>query len=342
MTRRLLCVLMVFAVCAVLGCGEDQQTRILKAYERDVAEALQVVVPDISVTILPYPQKRDLYLEPLPYTISFTDFLALNECGLRQLIAQRNDQLGKVMPMSRLLVYEHNLLKQATRCRAQVSVDHPLANKLDEIIDVKTQNLPIVFWNATFASNAFRNPFSLATSGSDNPFPESIARALGYFVHLHDRFGKVDQEVLLSEVEGAYEAIETKGSGGFLMLSVAQMIETLERVNQMIDTRLQRGNLILNSVEANKLRQAFDMYYIKHVQPGLSQTHNDARGWFEYMNALVEVQGEIMPDAFRDYYRVQLDMTSKTGLWQRFEGAIQSHTNVWQQVLDQTGGMPER
>jgi len=323
-----------------MGCGEDKGTRIRRAYEEDIAKALSVPVSDLIVDVLSYPQKRDLFLEPVEVSISFNEFLSLNECGLRQLIAERNDQLGKVMPMSRLLVYEHQLLKQALQCRRKLSEDHPLAQKLDEIIIAKRENLPRAFWNATFASNEFRGQFSLATSKTENPFPEVLDQALGYFVTLHAFFGHEKYDLGLGEVERAYEVIEVQDNG--LLPAVVQLTQTLERVTWMIESRLQNGDIGEKSIEASKLRQAFVNYYVKFIQPDLSRTHGDARGWFEQMNQLAHLQTDIMPDAFQTYYQQQLDMTSDAGLWQRFDGAVRSHTNVWQTVLDQTGGMPNR
>ena len=77
-------------------------------------------------------------------------------------MAERNSGLGKVMPPSQQLLYEHRLLAGARVC-----VDTLLATgeapdllaRLRDVVQIKERDMPRAYWNATFASSEFAKHF---------------------------------------------------------------------------------------------------------------------------------------------------------------------------------------
>ena len=91
----------------------------------------------------PYPQKKSIQQQPLEIRIGFLDFFDFGKCNLQVLIGERNSLLGKMMPESQQLHWEHHFLAKMKVCRDLLvnkdEVDSTFTADLDSIITVKTQ-----------------------------------------------------------------------------------------------------------------------------------------------------------------------------------------------------------
>ena len=82
------------------GCSRDGDPEaLLTDYVERVARVSGVDVPDdYRAALLPYPDRRERILPLADLRIGMLDFLALADCGLQEIVGERNSGLGKVMP----------------------------------------------------------------------------------------------------------------------------------------------------------------------------------------------------------------------------------------------------
>ena len=92
--------------------------------------------------------------------VSFFTYFDLADCDLMQEVSERNSSLGRVQAVSGKLLYEMRVFQRITACEQNLARNHLNAEKglwlkIAGIRRVKADNLPEVFWNATFASPEF-------------------------------------------------------------------------------------------------------------------------------------------------------------------------------------------
>ncbi|MDX1529503.1 MAG: DUF3080 family protein, partial [Gammaproteobacteria bacterium] len=138
------------AACAVLlsavGCDSATDPEAMLAdYVGRVENMTEVEVLDgagYRAALLAYPERRDRRLPLADVRIGMLDFLVLIQCGLQEIVGERNSALGKVMPVSQQLIYEHRLLVSARECRRELedkgSNIFELQQTLDEVVRIKT------------------------------------------------------------------------------------------------------------------------------------------------------------------------------------------------------------
>jgi hypothetical protein len=204
--------------------------------------------------------------------------------------------------------------------------------------------LPKVFWNATFGSPEFETMFSLANgplplwSGEDAS--PAVMKSLHYFVSLGGKLGRPDIVIDSSALEKNYYDLQQDRYGGRLLSSVHLLTLYLEAVADTLEHRLEEGPVCApgrSSEEGEILQTVFNKIYAPDIQLYLSRVHRKARAWWELTDRLAHSPASGMPPGFQAYYDRQIRMDRAKGPWRRFEDAIQNHTEVWQNVLDECG-----
>ncbi|HSP58941.1 MAG TPA: DUF3080 family protein, partial [Halomonas sp.] len=160
----------VLLLMVLSGCsGGDESDALLVDYQTRLAEALELEppVPQPSGNIGAFPD-RDQRLFEIPETRDgLLNVYALRECHITNLMAQRNNQLGRVAQASQRWLYELTLWRRLDACwKSEVPQTLPEANRerLARLIDTKTAQLPRASWNALFDSDEWVKNFSRASS----------------------------------------------------------------------------------------------------------------------------------------------------------------------------------
>ncbi len=301
--------------------------------------------------LLRYPDRRDRRLPLADVRIGMFEFLGLIQCGLQEIVGERNSGLGKVMPVSQQLIYEHRLLVSARQCRRQLEAKgsnlFALQQTLDEIVAIKTADLPRAYWNATFGSPEFEQMFSLAAA----PLPvdaagaqtAEIERALEHLTSLGNRLGDATLELESAPLEAHYKALTSRRMAAELLGALDLLRHHLDAAARAIETRLEKRPLCYDGRPSPKgriLSNVFRKYYVAQVQPYLASVHRQSRAWLEPVNRLAEAQRPQMTPAFADYFEAQLSLVARDALWARYERSLHRHTEAWQAVLGQCGLMP--
>ncbi len=341
--------------CATAGCGRaNDPEAMLTDYVQRVENATEIDVlgdEGYRAKLLRYPGRRDRRQPLADVRIGIVDFLALIQCGLQEIVGERNSVLGKVMPVSQQLIYEHRLLVSARQCRRQLESNttdaFELKQKLDQILEIKSADLPKAYWNATFGSPEFEHMFSLAESpvriDAASRSNAEIQLALRHLADLGTQLGDESLELESSRLEGHYKALYSRRMAGQVLGALDLLRFHLDAAARAIETRLAARPVCYKKRPTPKARildTVFRKYYVGKVQPYLTQVHRQAHDWLTTINRLAHAQsGQITP-AFSAYFEAQLSMQADGALWPRYERALARHTEAWQSVLTQCGLMP--
>ena len=340
----------VATVTLLCGCGPPQAEDVLLDYSERVHNALELDAPsDYQHSLPTYPRRRDLRLEQSDLRIGLLDFVSLDRCGLEKLVAERNSALGKVMPASQQLLYEHRLLSLARDCadtlRARADPDVDLLKTLDEVVATKEGDLPHFYWNAIFASPEMADHLSLAVSLL--PVEATISahdqlEALYYLRDVRAGLGHSSTEFTSKILEDHFFTLNNGHYGGRLLLSMDELAHHLQRVADALDERqLARPPCPqgLPTPRAEVLNTIFLKFYLGTVQPYMARVHQEGNAWIGAMDELIAKQ-DTVPAAFLPYRDRVLSPDDPNGPWQRLSSAIDDHTRAWQTLFSSCGMQP--
>lgn len=345
--KNVLIVLWCISVCA---CGyRDTAEALLVDYLKRIERATGVQSSlSFRVNLLPYPSHREQNLQVAPMRMGMVNFAKLYSCDLFRLINERNSIMGRVMPISQKLVYEIAFLQNANVCyqklAAEATTNKEFLSLFEEVIEKKRANLPVIFWQATFNSPELKKLFSLAVSPlkpDENQVFVDAQQSMAYFYGLGKQLHSASLVIDKEELEAHYFRLQRYQYGGRLLQSVAQLIEYLNRAAYSLEMLGEESTLCFQNRPTEKahiLNTVFKKYYAQRVGAYISQIHRQSRAWLADIDALVQAQTVNIPIAFINY-RAQM-LTPNKGIWQRFDMAIQRHTQAWQSVLSQCGLIP--
>ena len=102
-----LLLLAIIGLFSVIGCKKNTTDTLLNTYQQRLTNILDVEADTIPPLDIPsYPRTHVLKQPIADITIGLLNAYELRQCGLFQLIAERNSILGKVQDKTRRLDYE--------------------------------------------------------------------------------------------------------------------------------------------------------------------------------------------------------------------------------------------
>lgn len=319
---------------------------LMEEYVKRLARVLNLDTQLSDIEASPrLPRMRDRRLEIEAVDLGMLDFLAFYGCDLQHVIGERTAILGRVMQPLNLLQYELQFLAAAQDCLPEITNEQRRARLL-AVMQHKQENLPKVIWNATWTVPEIEN--LLSPSRGRYPVDAGMA-GVGLLVDqlqdIHRRFelllaGEHPQD--LAPVAAAYQQWQYRSDGGQLLNSARLLTTRLDDASELLKQRLTDAPLCYQGTPNQRARQMHGMFlsvYIGEVQPYISSVHRAAEQLFSALAQLAEQQAAIMPDSMHDYYQQTL-LRSEQNLWGELDNAVQQHTELWQQLLDQCGMRP--
>ena len=337
------------------GCTDTSSPSVMFERALDRIANVTGVEPgpqSFSYAVPPYPRPRDLRLEPVDLRVGFAGLVQLGECRLLGEVTARNSSLGKFQADSSRLLYELRFYRGLTLClgeqMAKSAPDAGFLRQLREIEAGKRRNLPIAFWNATFASPEFRSLLNTATeslSRDAESSPTEIAEALDAFIRIGQELTSGSLEADASRVEARYQTLGSNRVVGPLLQAMAASLGYLERSSGLLETVARQNRLCpagRKTPRGKYLHNVFRKFYVGEIQPYLSQVHGTARPIMERLDQLARLQSIEVPPAFREFHAATFATDSPGALWPAFQAGIARHTRAWQSVLGQCQLMPGR
>ena len=294
------------------GCGGDAADQRFDEYQLRMSRVLEVEPPLPQELAVPsYPQARALQRPVARASIGMLDLLALGDCELHTLVAERNSSLGKLAGASTRLIYELDFLRLAPKCiEVLANEEAELREQLRAVVNAKREQLPRTIWEAFLGSAEYRSFWRRPIALADYPQAQAYAAddALVVLFDAAKRWLGGDYNAASSEIEAQLQAL-LSGDGGYLLLSLTKQAQGLEVVNTMIAERLSGQALCVGqqSLKATALNNVVGRFFIDDIQAWSADVQSRLYTLLPRVQALelLLAAGEV--EAFRDW-RQQRDL----------------------------------
>ena len=334
----------------VTGCiNTDPAQSLVTTYAERTSRAIDV---DFDLTLAKaselypiLPDRRERTKPLTPITEGLIDVLDLKQCGLIDLIAQRNTSLGKLAAGSQRLIYELEFIPKVRNCQELLTDNDEQSEVLErvkEINQIKSKNWPNQVWNSLYNSPEMEKHFSLGSSPivpeADYSTPE-LMLTMQRFTEIAKTHTSEDWQTpsFAKDLESDYETLYRSNFGSEWLASMALLTQVLEQTTGAIKQRLEGRPICFNQRQNQKseiLWNVFMKYYVNSLQPYIAQIERTGRQWSE-THQKIKSSLNLPQNKWLDSY------THPDGVvWARYITARQNHTKAWQDILDQCGLRP--
>ena len=347
---------LLICVLCLSACNRSPASAMLEDYADSMSTVLETPIKlDLDSALLDFPALPERRARMLPTTDireGMLDVWDFQQCGMMNLIAERNSTLGKVMLPSRKMVYELHFMAALQQCRDKmVEVEKPtqreqqFMQRLNAIYRIKQQNLPAEIWNGIYTSEEISQHFALGgmplspeAEGYDNE-QQAMERLLTLA-----KLAETDPLTLpdwLEQLESQYFVLYSSRFGAELLPTMRILTQTLDRTAAAIEQRLQRTPFCHKGHtprRADILRNIFQQYYAGQVQPYMALLQREGKQWLTTHRQIMEQLPA--PAAMQIWQQQAIALDAPDSLWQQWRQASQRHTQAWQDILGQCGMMP--
>ncbi|WP_237767903.1 DUF3080 domain-containing protein [Vibrio bivalvicida] len=307
---------------ALTACQADSPSIFFDDYLTRVArvqDAPEVGKESDSYTNLP--RKRDLYVEIPPVSIGLLESYQLRQCGLFNLIAEKNSVLGKVADEFRNYDYQRALLDGLSRCLNSDKLDQELTLKLADIEQKKRPQLSLHQWNLVFASDTMQKQLQGY---------QWLEANLGQTVLEVSQALKVLQLASYSsnsQVIEVQEVLEKSPIVGDLNYSLAMATTKLNQVTRQLSEYDHRIICATNrdSTKFKYLNNVFEQQFVGKVQPYMAQLD----GYYQTLSSNLSLL-DPKPNIHSYVYPLKKHHVE-------FRQAIRRHVDYWQQLFKRCG-----
>ncbi len=326
--RPLATLVLVAAGSLALGCTSDFEQRIAD-YHASVREAVGAGTagPPAPPADTAPPRRRLVRFEVESPTMGIFDLLALQGCRLGELAGYRNSPMGRVMPPTRRLRYEVEVLEVGHRCLEGTGESRRA--KLEAMLAAKRQDLPRHLWNALWTTEEVE---ALLTATQAPMARVALADAeppLLRVAHLVDgELREVGDAVSLEEALAQLRHVEPLGLA-------LRRLDTLTRGLDAVSTLVAAHGRGGCGATEGRLAAAFRTQYLMGVQPDALRIDRGVGSVLEALAILYERSQAGLPldEDVRRYHEQVLSPTAPEGVWSRYRTALRVHAAAWEPTL---------
>ncbi|WP_276203190.1 DUF3080 domain-containing protein [Photobacterium aquae] len=308
----------------------------MKQYQQRLANVLDIPSPDLpEPNVIPFPDKRDLYIPIDDIRINLIDAYELRKCGLFNLIAERNSILGKVQDKTRQLRYEIMLTNGLQYCIQNLPADSTLIHTLQDIHKQKQTQLPLHIWNMLTTGQEWRQQWVI----HHQVFPltsfygfDELMGAISYLTLINAQIEKAKyiENTELERLLTHQQTLHPFHYFGQLIYSMETAIVWLNSITSMLAD--QQQHIICgknhNQQKAEYLSNVFYKFFAKDIQPYLAKLDSQYNQIQPELNELFSSQLE-QHLHLQGYYNHYL--TNELQL--RFRTATLNHVEQWKQIF---------
>ncbi|WP_341937095.1 DUF3080 family protein [Marinimicrobium sp. C2-29] len=321
-------------ILAATGClFRPPAERLLDDYLGRLSRVLDQPRPELERGTPPrMPRPRELQQTIEPLSVGVLDYWGFRECGLAEILGERNSVLGRVMVPSQHLHMDGRLLIQLDYCQRELE-DEELLELAADLAEKKSEQWPARYWNATLAAPEMRRFWSTSTEpltpDTTVGYRESEA-ALNYLSNLPDRL-EAEQWPSLSDLEGQYQHLDGDKLGGKLLQSLQLARDYLEAANDMLAEARREAALCPRGLQQPELEYARNVMvkvFVGEVQPWLASVDQRTGAILTAYNQLAEKQPESLSASLNDYRRAVNQLHTD------FQQTTREHVDQWQQLFE--------
>ena len=329
--------LLTLLALLLAGCGEQGSDAMLRDYQTRLAEVLSTDAPARSTpaNIAAFPAYDERLFEIAESREGMLDVFALRECHIANLVAGRNNQLGKVALPSQRWIYELELWRRLSSCwnrEVPQSLSDNSRERLATLTLTKTEQLPRVSWNALFASEEWVKNFSRASAPLSRDGlneVESRSAALRYLrkatLHQFDRQWRPDSAVL----EGHLKTLQERPLSAELLRALLLTEQRLKEASTLLEQAL-AGDAQQVCGALARLDGTAEAQRLAHW---LADLERGARHWLGAIDALFEVHVTATP-AVADYRHAWLSLTHAEAPFPAFMAARERHASLRDRIAE--------
>ena len=269
--------ILLFLILILNGCDNwfNPENAMFDKYHQRVANVLEVpAIPIELQSTVTIPAKRVLF-EPLPrLSIGLLESYQLRQCGLFNLLAEKNSQLGKVQDAFHDFDYQTALLRVINRCLSEFPLSDEERATLTELYSTKWQHLDIHLDNLLLVSDAMQKQLTASDWLSQNT-TNDIARindVYRIFSEMYDLPHRAVSRLPDVEVTQYQEELEKSRLLGRLYYSMVNTSLWLKATTQLLEQN--QSNVLCgpnrDTTQFRYLRNVFQSIYVEEVQPYLA------------------------------------------------------------------------
>ncbi|PSJ20691.1 DUF3080 domain-containing protein [Halomonas sp. ND22Bw] len=318
---------LLIGLVALAGCGEGPAETRLADYQRGLAESLDLPPPERTapdnIGDFPGPEAR---LFEIPETREgMLDVFALRGCHIANLVAERNNQLGKVAAPSQRWLYELALWRRLSGCW-NTEVPQTLGDdhraRLERLTRLKTGQLPRASWNALFASEEWIDSFSRASSPLPPESLDEVDAQLPALAYL--------RETTLHQFDRDWVPDSATLEGHLKTLRDRPLTAELLRALMLAERRLTEGSDLLETALADDhcpapAAGAFEASMPRSLTSWLDSLTQASRHWLTAIQRLLEAQKVAPRPAIERYRERWLSRETPGAPWPALQAARRHH-----------------
>lgn len=310
----------------LFACG-DQDTLEYKVadYQQRLANVLESAAPVLPKVHLPsYPTLSELTLDLTETNIQLFEYYQLKHCTVHSLIAERNTTLGRLQLPSTRYLYERKLLDGLALC-IDSTTDKTLKLKLQQWLQSKQNNLPLVWANLMQTSNELKSALSsngIYIQGSKDDGLSNSKNALSFLLGLNENSKAKDSKLETHLAHLNQYRLPAKLWLSQLLLSKQLNQSTLWLKQQRTYLKCRDGKA---ETKVTYLANVFQRYFIERIQPIAGKINH-----YQYqLSPLFDelVQNQHVSAAFTTYIQQQQQS------FDLYQHAMTEHIQFWQTLF---------
>ncbi|NOJ18168.1 DUF3080 domain-containing protein [Vibrio jasicida] len=306
---------LVLPTTLLSGCNDwfNPEKAVFEKYNQRLANVLDTSQSELEASpAVTIPDKRELFQELPRLSLGLLESYQLRQCGLFNLLAEKNSQLGKVQDAFYDFDYQTNLLRTLNGCLSDYPLSDEENTKLNGLYDQKWHHLTVHLDNMLLTSDAMRKQLT----GSEWLPLESKDQV----AHVRDAFLALDEMYqtpyrTLSRLPDVtivnyQEEIEKTRLVGRLYYTLIDATHWLEQTTHMLEANQDKIICGANrdTTQFRYLRNVFQTIYVAEVQPYMAyvdSTYQQLDGGLSLVEKRMQAHGanygiEKAHDQFRE------------------------------------------
>lgn len=268
---------LLFSIILLSGCTDlfNPEQALMDKYHQRLANVLDVTGTEITpLPAITIPPRRELF-QPLPrLTLGLLESYQLRQCGLFNLLADKNSQLGKVQDAFHDLDYQVSLLRTLNTCLSEFETSADESVKLEKLYGQKWHHLLTHLDNLLLASETMQKQLT-ASDWLSVDHQSQITRvrdAFGMLEGMYETPYKVISRLPDSGMVEYQEVLEKSRLIGRLYYSISNASHWLNETTQLLEKN--QSTLICGKnrdiTKFRYLNNVFQSIYVEEVQPYLA------------------------------------------------------------------------
>ncbi|MDN3526270.1 DUF3080 family protein [Halomonas sabkhae] len=296
---------MVLCCTWLAGCGQGAAEQRLQHYQQRLAEALDVASPPTTTprNIGRFPERQARRFSLPDIREGLTDIYALRDCHISNLVARRNNQLGKVAAPSQRWLYELELWRRLHACQdtsIPESLDAEDRQRLDRLTRLKTEHLPRASWNALFDSSEWVDSFSRASS----PLPPAALPAVDTQLPALNYLRTAAQH----QLDPDWTTDSTTLEGHLNTLRQRPLTAEILRALLLVEQRLAEASSLLDRALARPTVCSAELPDMAPLAEWLTRLDRQASRWLSALGDLIDAHPPTPPAAVAAYRHAWLSL----------------------------------